>query len=63
MESVRLVHPDGSATAGARAVFELLGRKGIYESSRVVAGVSEAAYRFIARHRNLFYWITRLTFG
>ncbi|HEY6346941.1 MAG TPA: lipase maturation factor family protein [Bryobacteraceae bacterium] len=60
---MRLVRPDGSATAGARAVFELLGRKGIYESSRVVAWVSEAAYRFIARHRNLFYWITRLTFG
>jgi lipase maturation factor 1 len=60
---VRLVRKDGSATTGARAVFELLGRKGIYESSRAVAGVSEAAYGFIARNRNFFYWITRLTFG
>jgi lipase maturation factor 1 len=63
VESVRLVRRDGSVTTGARAVFELLGRKGIYESSGVVAWLSEAVYGFIARHRTLSYWITRLTFG
>jgi lipase maturation factor 1 len=63
LKAVELVRKDGSATSGAQAVFELLGRKGIYESSRVVAGFSEATYGFIARHRTLSYWITRLTFG
>ena len=62
-QSVQLVRPDGSVSSGARAVFETLDREGIYESSRFVAASSEAAYRFIARHRNFFYWVTRLTFG
>ncbi|HLH44463.1 MAG TPA: lipase maturation factor family protein [Bryobacteraceae bacterium] len=54
---------DGSVASGARAVFESLGRHKLYESSRPLALLSEASYRFIARHRNLFYWITRLAFG
>ena len=29
----------------------------------MLASVSEASYRFIAKHRDLFYWLTRLTFG
>ena len=62
-EAVQLVRPDGSVASGARAVFETLGRKRIYESSRLVAASSEAAYRFIARRRSFFYWLTRLTFG
>lgn len=62
-QSVQLVRPDGSVSSGARAVFETLDREGIYDSSRFVAAASEAAYRFIARHRNFFYWVTRLTFG
>ena len=62
-QAVQLIRPDGSVASGARAVFETLGREGIYESSRWVAASSEAAYRFIARRRSFFYWLTRLTFG
>ena len=62
-EAVQLVRPDGSVASGARAVFETLGRQGIYESSPWIARFTEAAYRFVARHRNSFYWLTRLTFG
>jgi len=35
----------------------------LYESSRLVAAASESVYRYIARHRDLFYWLTRLSFG
>ena len=62
-EAVQLVRPDGSVASGARAVFETLGREQIYESSGWIASGSEAGYRFIARHRSFFYWVTRLTFG
>lgn len=61
--SVQLVHPDGTVVSGARAVFQTLGRDGLYESSRPLAAVSEAGYRLIARRRDVFYWLTRLTFG
>jgi predicted DCC family thiol-disulfide oxidoreductase YuxK len=62
-EAVQLVRADGSVASGARAVFETLGREGIYESSSWIAAWTEAAYRFIARRRSFFYWLTRLTFG
>ncbi len=62
-EAVQLVRPDGSIASGARAVFETLGWERIYESSSLLAKSSETAYRFIARRRSLFYWLTRLTFG
>jgi predicted DCC family thiol-disulfide oxidoreductase YuxK len=62
-EAVQLIRTDGSVASGARAVFETLGREHLYESLPLLAPVSEAAYRFIARHRDLFYWITRLTVG
>lgn len=62
-QAVQLVRPDGTVASGARAVFETLGREGIYESSSFVASFSEAAYRFIAQRRSFFYWLTRLTFG
>ena len=62
-QSVQLVRADGSVASGARAVFETLGRERLYESSRLLASVSEFAYAFIARHRDLFYWVTRLTVG
>jgi hypothetical protein len=62
-EAVQLVRSDGSVASGARAVFETLGRERIYESSTWIAAGSEAAYRFIARRRSFFYWLTRLTFG
>jgi hypothetical protein len=60
---VQLIREDGSVASGAQAAYETLGREKLYESSRLLRFVSEAAYRFIARHRDLFYWITRLTFG
>lgn len=59
-ESVQLVHPDGSVTSGARAVFETLDAERAYRS---IAGPSEAAYRFIARRRNFFYRVTKFAFG
>ncbi|MCU1335475.1 MAG: hypothetical protein JWO19_1056 [Bryobacterales bacterium] len=62
-EAVQLVRPDGSFVSGARAVFETLGRERIYESSPWIAACAEAAYRFIARRRGFFYWLTVLTFG
>jgi len=62
-EAVQFIRPDGSVTSGARAVFETLGRERIYESSAWIARLAEAAYRFIARRRSFFYWLTRLTFG
>ncbi len=62
-QSVQLIRTDGSVANGARAVFETLGRERLYESSGLFAALSEASYRFIARHRDLFYWLTRLTFG
>ena len=62
-QSIQLVRPDGTVASGAQAAFETLGKESLYESSGFVASVSEACYRFIARHRDLFYWLTRLTFG
>jgi hypothetical protein len=62
-QAVQLVRVDGTVASGARAVFETLGRERLYESSGLVAAASEGAYRYIARHRDLFYWLTRLSFG
>ena len=62
-QAVQLVRVDGTVASGARAVFETLGRQRLYESSRLVAATSEGAYGYVARHRDLFYWLTRLSFG
>jgi hypothetical protein len=62
-KAVQFVHTDGAVSSGAQAVFETLGRERLYESSRLVAVTSEGVYSYIARHRDLFYWLTRLTFG
>lgn len=62
-EAVQLVRPDGTVATGARVVFETLGKEKTYTSSRVVSGLSELAYRIIARHRSFFYQVTRFTFG
>ena len=62
-QAVQLVRPDGTVASGARAVFETLGKSGIYESLPALAPLSEWAYRMVARHRGFFYWVTRLTFG
>ena len=58
--SVQLVGTDGSITSGARAVFASLGLTWLYA---LVAWPSEVAYRFVASHRDLFYGITKWTFG
>jgi predicted DCC family thiol-disulfide oxidoreductase YuxK len=69
-KSVQLVLPDGEVLSGARAVYQLLtytpGRSWplrLYDSIPGFGAASELAYRFIAAHRNLFYWITVVLFG
>src|SRR5690349_15531384 len=69
-ESVQLVWPSGEVIAGARAVFTTLTfARGmswllwLYEHLPGFAGVSEGAYRLIARNRPFFYQVTRFTFG
>ena len=62
-KSVQFVRVDGSVANGARAVFETLGRVHLYESLPLLKPASETAYRYIAKHRDLFYWLTRLSFG
>jgi predicted DCC family thiol-disulfide oxidoreductase YuxK len=68
--SVQFIRPDGTVLRGARAVFELLtyapGYTWLLRLYEIVPGfapISEAAYRFIASHRNLFYQLTRVLFG
>ena len=69
-QSVQLVMPSGEVMRGARAVFETLtyapGMAWLlwaYEHVPGFAPVTEAAYRWIAAHRNLTYQLTRFTFG
>lgn len=62
-QAVQLVRPDGSVASGARAVFETLGWGSAYESSPLLASITEAAYRVIVPRRSLFYQLTRFTFG
>jgi predicted DCC family thiol-disulfide oxidoreductase YuxK len=61
--AVQYVRTDGSVAGGARAVFESLDMRRTYESSRVFGWLAERAYAFIAARRDLFYQITRFTFG
>ncbi len=69
-QSVQLVLPDGQVFEGAKAVFLTLtsvpGWRWLlwaYEHIPGFAGISEAGYRIVARHRSLFYNVTRFTFG
>jgi lipase maturation factor 1 len=57
-EAVQLVREDGTVASGARAVFETLGYKKV-----PFAPVMEWGYRVIAGHRDLFYHLTKWTFG
>jgi predicted DCC family thiol-disulfide oxidoreductase YuxK len=59
-ESVQLVRVNGSIASGAKAVFETLG---IEQRPGIFTFLSERAYRFVAGHRDLFYWVTRVLFG
>jgi len=72
--SVQLVIPDGSVYGSADAVFRSLAfaPRGRWRhrvtlwTYRKVPGVrllTEGSYRFIASHRDLFYWVTRFLWG
>jgi len=68
--AVWFVQPDRSRSSGAAAVFQLLAwAKGkswpfwLYQNVPGVRAISEASYRIIADHRNVFYWITRIFWG
>lgn len=69
-ESVQLVTPSGEVLSGAHAVFETLASNpsrrwllSFYYSLPGFAWITETAYRLVARHRNIFYWVTVLLFG
>ncbi len=62
-KAVQLVREDGTVASGARAVFESLDMRKTYERSRVFAWFAERFYAFVAARRDLFYWLTRVTFG
>src|SRR5260370_5866522 len=62
--------PTGERVAGAKAVFSLLNYSDrttwalrCYNHLPGFAPLSEFAYRFIARHRGFFYWVTVLLCG
>jgi lipase maturation factor 1 len=67
--TVWLVYPHGELFRGAEAVFRVIAAAGklwplrAYQNIPGFAGVTEGAYFFIAAHRSLFYWITRILWG
>jgi lipase maturation factor 1 len=69
-QSVHLITADGLVYRGAEAVFRSLALNPsaqwplrLYEGSPALAGIAEAAYRFIATRRTLFSWLTRTLWG
>src|SRR5437762_4019262 len=67
-KSVQLIQPDGSVYSGAEAVFRSLASARswplwMYQNIPGAPTVTEAAYAFVARHRMLFSWMTRLLWG
>ena len=68
-QAVHLVEPDGRVSRGAAAVFRALahvpGRRWTWWMYRIpgVAWITERTYRFIARHRGGFFFVTRLLWG
>lgn len=68
--AVRLIMPSGEIFSSAHAVYQLLAEcceknwpLAAYRKFPVFAAASEFAYRTIARHRTLCYWITRIFWG
>jgi len=68
--AVQFIETDGTIFRAAEAVFRSLGHKRsrrwtiwCYEHLSAFAGVTEAAYRFIARHRQFASFFTRLLWG
>ena len=68
--SVQLVESDGQVYGGSQAVFRALATNPrhrlpnrIYETSTLFAKTTEAAYRVVSNHRNLFLRLTRWLWG
>jgi lipase maturation factor 1 len=65
--AVHLIRPDRTFASGARAVFETIRPAGVlvwlYEHLAGFAPITEAAYKFVGGHRDLFYQVTKYTFG
>jgi predicted DCC family thiol-disulfide oxidoreductase YuxK len=63
-ESVQFIETDGRVYSGAEAVFRSLAKNPKhqrllrwYKKSRPFARFTEAAYHFVARHREFFSWL------
>ncbi|MGH7870088.1 MAG: thiol-disulfide oxidoreductase DCC family protein, partial [Candidatus Dormibacteraceae bacterium] len=68
--AVHLIEADGRVYRGAEAVFRALATEPararvlrLYQGSSRIARTSEFGYRFVARHRVLFSWLTRMLWG
>ena len=68
--AVHLIEPDGTVLFGAEAAFAALAHnpeqerwRRWYRNSPAFARFTEAAYRFVAGHRRLFSWLTRIGWG
>lgn len=68
--SVQLIEPDGKVFSGAEAVFRALAENSkmewlvdSYKSAPGFSTITEYAYRFIARHRAAFSFLTRIGWG
>jgi len=68
--AVWLVLPSGEKFSGAEAVFRVMsfapGKQWplrLYQHVPGFAPITEFAYRIIAAHRNIFYWVTRILWG
>jgi lipase maturation factor 1 len=68
--SVQLIEPDGMVFSGAQAVFRGLAKNSnmnwplaLYRSSGSLAVVTEHAYQFVAGHRTVFSFLTRMAWG
>jgi lipase maturation factor 1 len=68
--AVVLIEPDGTVFSGAEAVFRGMDKNPkyewplhLYESSPAFADITEVAYRFVARHRVGFSYLTRFLWG
>ena len=67
--TVHLIETDGNICRGAEAAFRALAHNNrqcwllrLYKKSCCFAKLCEAAYRFVARHRVFFSWLTRFFF-
>ncbi len=65
-KAVHLIKPSGEVVRGAEAAYELIPLRWPqrwYQRSSIFRSLSEIAYRFVAAHRDLFYWLTVVLFG